>query len=118
MTNAHINTNYQIINDKQGMPQFVVIPYEDFRQLTNQSVINLKNAIPSEVVDLLFDKQYSPARAWREYLQLTQEECAKKLGITQPAYSQLESSKKPRKATRIKLATALGIHEGQLDLLA
>ncbi|MCO6508333.1 MAG: helix-turn-helix transcriptional regulator [Snodgrassella sp.] len=115
MMNAHINPNYQIINDKQGMPQFVVVPYEDFRQLTNQPVINLTNAIPSEVVGMVIEQDYTPARAWREYLELTQSECAEKLGMSQPAYLKLEASEKPTKATRTKLATALGINEEQLD---
>ena len=49
------------------------------------SGISLQNAIPSEVVSLIFDNGFTPARAWREYLQLTQEECARKLGISQAA---------------------------------
>ncbi|MBI0181201.1 helix-turn-helix transcriptional regulator [Snodgrassella sp. W8158] len=76
---------------------------------------SLQNAIPSEVVSLIFDNGFTPARAWREYLQLTQEECARKLGISQAAYSQLETSNNPRKTTRNKLATALGINPEQLD---
>lgn len=79
------------------------------------SGISLRNAIPSEVVSLIFDNGFTPARAWREFLQLTQEECAIKLGISQAAYSQLETSNNPRKTTRNKLATALGINPGQLD---
>lgn len=79
------------------------------------SGINLQNAIPSEVVSLIFDNGFTPARAWREYLQLTQEDCARKLGISQAAYSQLETSNNPRKTTRNKLATALGINPEQLD---
>lgn len=79
------------------------------------SGINLQNAIPSKVVSLIFDNGFTPARAWREYLQLTQEECARKLGISQAAYSQLETSNNPRKTTRNKLATALGINPEQLD---
>ncbi|AHN27869.1 Helix-turn-helix motif [Snodgrassella alvi wkB2] len=79
------------------------------------SGINLQNTIPSEVVSLIFDNGFTPARAWREYLQLTQEECARKLGISQAAYSQLETSNNPRKTTRNKLATALGINPEQLD---
>lgn len=79
------------------------------------SGINLQNAIPSEVVSLIFDNGFTPARAWREYLQLTQEECARKLGISQAAYSQLETSNNPRKTTRNRLATALGINPEQLD---
>ncbi|PIT64859.1 helix-turn-helix domain-containing protein [Snodgrassella alvi] len=79
------------------------------------SGINLQNTIPSEVVSLIFDNGFTPARAWREYLQLSQEECARKLGISQAAYSQLETSNNPRKTTRNKLATALGINPEQLD---
>ena len=79
------------------------------------SGISLQNAIPSEVVSLIFDNGFTPARAWREYLQLTQEECARKLGKSQAAYSQLETSNNPRKTTRNKLATALGINPEQLD---
>lgn len=79
------------------------------------SGINLQNAIPSEVVSLIFDNGFTPARAWREYLQLTQEECARKLGISQATYSQLETSNNPRKTTRNKLATALGINPEQLN---
>lgn len=79
------------------------------------SGINLQNAIPSEVVSLIFDNGFTPARAWREYLQLTQEECARKLGISQAAYPQLETSNNPRKTTRNKLATALGINPEQLN---
>ena len=79
------------------------------------SGINLQNTIPSEVVSLIFDNGFTPARAWREYLQLTQEECARKLGISQAAYSQLETSNNPRKTTRNKLATALGINPEQLN---
>ena len=39
-----------------------------------KSRINLQNAIPSEVASLILDDGLTPAIAWREYLQLTQEE--------------------------------------------
>ena len=80
-----------------------------------KSRINFQNAIPSEVVNLIFENRLTPAIAWREYLQLTQEECAQKVGISQAAYSQLETSNNPRKSIRNKLATALGINPEQLD---
>lgn len=52
----------------------------------------------------------TPVRAWREYLGLTQEAVTMKAGITQAALSQIESgSHKIRKATREKLAQAMGI---------
>jgi len=54
-------------------------------------------------------------RAWREYLGLTQAEVAEKAGITQSALSQMENGEsKLRKATRIKLAAAMGINHEQL----
>ncbi|PIT51437.1 hypothetical protein BHC48_03875 [Snodgrassella communis] len=103
--------NYQIINNRFGKPEYVLVPYDKYLQLTNPSKINLADGVPSELVDLLFDKQYPPAQAWREYLKLTQSECAEKFGMSQPAYLKLEASEKPT----TRLATALGINEEQLD---
>ena len=80
-----------------------------------KSRINLQNAIPSEVASLILDDGLTPAIAWREYLQLTEKECAQKIGLSQAAYSLLENSDTSRKTTRIKLATALGINPEQLD---
>jgi hypothetical protein len=37
------------------------------------------------------------------------------MGITQPAYSHLETTKTIRKSSRIKIAKALNIDESQLD---
>lgn len=77
--------------------------------------IDLSECIPSEVVDLFFDYNYSAAKAWREYLGLTQEEAAANIGVSQAAYSQYESSEKPQKKTIAKMAKALGITVEQLD---
>lgn len=112
-----IHAEYQIIYNHSGLPEYVLVPYDVFLQLTSHSKINLGNDVSSEVFDLLFDKQYSAVRAWREYLGLTQKECANKLGISQSDYSHLESLKRPRKAEGIKLATALAISESLLDLV-
>lgn len=106
-------TNPQIINDKQGNPAFVVMPYDEYLQLKN---IDLENGVPSEVVDIMFDKNCSAVRAWREYLNLTQAEVARKLDISQSAYSQYEASERLRKSTREKIAEALGINYQQLDI--
>ncbi len=56
----------------------------------------------------------SAARAWREHLGLTQAEVAERMGITQAALAQMEAATRPRKATRVKLATALGLDVEQL----
>ncbi|MNP81333.1 helix-turn-helix protein [compost metagenome] len=54
--------------------------------------------------------------AWRRHLDLTQAEVAERLGISQSAYAQQEAAERPRKATREKIATALGIPVQSLDL--
>lgn len=75
----------------------------------------MNNGVPNEVVNLVFDNNYSPAQAWREYLKLSQIEVAEKIGITQSAYSQYEKSQTLKKATRIKIANSLGINPDLLD---
>ncbi|OOH90801.1 transcriptional regulator [Pasteurellaceae bacterium 15-036681] len=109
------HTNYQIIHDQRGLPAFVVIPYNEYQAQLKQRPISLEDGVPSEVVDLFFDKQYSALKAWREYLGLTQAEVANRLGISQSAYSQHENAKSLRKATREKIAIALGIKAELLD---
>ncbi|OTQ31245.1 transcriptional regulator [Gilliamella apicola] len=75
----------------------------------------MNNGVPNEVVNLVFDNNYSPAQAWREYLKLSQIEVAQKISITQSAYSQYEKSQTLKKTTRIKIANALGINPDLLD---
>ncbi|WP_416422838.1 helix-turn-helix transcriptional regulator [Pseudomonas sp. App30] len=108
MTNAP--TNIQVINDPDGKPAFVVIPYDQY--IATHGCADL---IPHEVVSRVVDG-LTPIRAWREYLDLTQEEVARRLGVTQPAFAQQEAVARPRKATREKIAAAFGIRPQQLDL--
>lgn len=54
--------------------------------------------------------------AWRKHLGLSQAEVAARIGINQPAYAQQEQAAKPRKATREKIAAALGIAPDLLDV--
>lgn len=118
-----VPTNVQVIQNPQGLPAYAVLPWDDYLRLTNSpkvknqpaEKINLDHAVPSQVVDMVFDKNYSPLKAWRLHLELTQEEVAKRLNISQSAYSQYEVSDKLRKATRQKVAQALGIFSEQLD---
>lgn len=107
MTNAP--TDVQIINGPDGKPAFVVIPYAQYKAQ------GLDELIPHEVVSRIVDGA-TPIRAWREYLNLTQEEVAKRLGISQPAFAQQEAVNKPRRATREKIALAFGIRADQLEL--
>lgn len=104
----------QIINDAQGQPAFVVIPYADYVAKRSEE----RDLVPHEVARRLMVDGLSPARAWREHLNLTQKEVAERMGISQPSYAELENSKgKMRKATREKIAGALGITPGQLDVI-
>jgi DNA-binding XRE family transcriptional regulator len=109
-----------------GVPAFVVIPFNDFAREHPLEAEQIKplspripagDYIPHEVVDLHIEQEISIFRAWREYLGLSQAEVAGKAGITQAALSQMESGgKRLRKATREKLAAAMGITPGQLDI--
>lgn len=78
-------TDVQIINDADGNPAFVVIPYA---QYVAQKIE--PDLIPHEVVGRIVDGA-TPIRAWREHLNLTQDEVAKRMGISQPAFAQQES---------------------------
>lgn len=104
----------QILRDAAGQPAFAVIPFADYQALVKGDA-KLEPGIPSTVVDLAMDHDWSAARAWRESKSLTQAEVARRMGITQGAYAQLEAKKRIRKSSREKIAKALGIHETQLD---
>lgn len=103
--------NYQTILDSNGKPTFVVVPYAEFVKLPG---VVRPGMIPNEVVGKRIMNEVSMLAAWREYLMLTQEEMAKRMGITQAGYAQIEAAKRPRKATLEKAATAMGITLDQL----
>ncbi len=105
--NAH--TDIQIIM-QEGHPAFVVIPYKEYIRIRRPFIPDDGESVPNDVVWKTIDENISLVRAWREYLGLTQNEVAEKMGITQAALSQMESGeKKLRKATLEKLAAALGL---------
>ena len=73
------------------------------------------DGIPHEVVSAMLENDWSLLRAWREYLGMTQKQVADHAGITQAALSQMEAGEQRlRKATREKLAAAMGLIPGQL----
>ena len=109
-------TNHTLVS-KNGKPEYVVLPYADYLQLTRgkEPRIPIDGSTPHEVVKLEVDNGWSGIRAWREYLGLTQTEVAQRLNIAQPTYAQMEApDAKPRKATKIRIAQALGISLEQL----
>lgn len=112
-------TNVQIIK-QNGQPMFAVIPYDDYVRAFNPTKdkpirIPQNDRVPHEVVRLAFDNDWTAIRAWREYLGHTQADIATKLNISQSALAQIETSKRPRKVTQQKIATALGISLEQMD---
>ena len=56
------------------------------------------------MVEKIILNETSPIQAWCEYLNLTQADVAEKIGISQAAYSQMETAKKNRKAALQKIA--------------
>jgi DNA-binding XRE family transcriptional regulator len=103
-------TNIQLITGADGAPAFVVIPYTQY--LAERSGDD--GLVPHDVVSRTVDGA-TPVRAWREHLGLTQSEVAQRLGISQSAYAQQESSDRLRKSSQDKIAVALGITNEQLD---
>lgn len=103
----------QIISGADGQPAFAVIPYADYVALRSETDWDL---VPNAVAKRILVDDMSPVRAWREHLGLTQKEVATRLGISQPAYAEQENSTRTlRKATREKIAAALGVNAEQLD---
>lgn len=105
-------TNIQTIRDTEGKPAFVVVPYAEFFRMYEKA----EKLIPHEVVEAVIMDKATPIRAWREHLGLTQAEIAKRMGITQAAFAQIESAAaKPRSATLKRVADALRITVEQID---
>ncbi len=104
-------TDIQIIHGRDGAPAFVVMPYADWLASRDRH----ESLVPNEVVNLTFDHDWTPMRAWREHLGLTQAEVAARVGISQAAYAQMENVAKPRAVTLKKIAGALGLTLEQID---
>lgn len=107
-------TNVQVINNKAGLPEFVVLPYLEYIKITNEKRFEMEDAVPSEVVDIVVDKGFSSVKSWRIHLGLLPEDVAEKIGVSQHVYLQYERAKKLRKATLKKIAEAFGINVKQL----
>jgi DNA-binding XRE family transcriptional regulator len=100
--------NTQIIL-KDGVPEWVVVPYEQYRRLVadaemlqdiqdyDEAVIAIdageEELVPGEVVYALLDGE-NPIMVWRRFRGLTQEQLAAVVGISKPYLSQLETGKR------------------------
>lgn len=100
--------NVQII-EKNGKPEWAVIPYAEYQKLHEASVDaedindiekNLKAiqegkeiTIPGEVTFAILDG-VNPIRAWREHKMIKMNDLAKKVGISSAYLSQIENGKR------------------------
>ena len=113
---------FQSQNDhrkQDGQPASAVIPYQEFERLKKKLAgqDDDETTIPHEVVRFSVLKDVHIIRAWREYLNLTQQEVADQAGMKQPTYAKLEKpNANPRMATLKKIARAMGIKVEQLQV--
>lgn len=100
--------NVQII-ERDGKPEWAVIPYELYLQLAEEAEMlqdirdydtakalverGEEELIPGEVVYAILDGE-NPIKVWREYRHLTQQQLAAAVGISTPYLSQIETSKR------------------------
>jgi len=98
----------QII-ERDGKPEWAVLPYEEYLQLIEQAELledirdfdtisaaierGEEELIPSEVVYAILDGE-NPIKVWREYRGLTQQQLAGKVKISKPYLSQIETGKR------------------------
>ncbi len=115
-----MNRQHTIL-EANGKPAFVVLPYDEYIKLTQtkpaaNTRIPADGSVPHEVMRLQFKNDWSLIRSWREYLGLTQSEMASRLEIRQPSYAAMETQEaKPKKATRERIANALGVSLEQVS---
>ena len=110
------HTKYSRIVGSDGKTQYFLVPVEEFQKLVEYTNTDQEVTIPNEVVKMHLLEEMTLITAWRTHLCLTQEEVAHRMGISQAAYSQIESAKRPRKSTMNKVAEAFGIDERQLSV--
>ncbi|MBN1318237.1 MAG: helix-turn-helix transcriptional regulator [Anaerolineales bacterium] len=99
--------NVQII-ERNGNPEWAVIPYEDYVRLVNEAemlddiydydkaiaaIEKGEELVPSQIVYAILDGD-NPIRVWREYRGFTQQQLADMAGISKPYLSQIETGKR------------------------
>ncbi len=113
----------QII-EKDGHPEFVVLPYEAYVRLLKEAEMlqdirdydaakgaleRGEELIPSEVTFSILDGEH-PIKVWRKYRGMTQAELAKAARISVPYLSQIETGNRVGKAEVLAaVAKALGL---------
>jgi DNA-binding XRE family transcriptional regulator len=104
---------HQIIEDN-GQPLFVLVPYAEYMASLNVEADETA-VIPLAVSKAANIEDKSLVRAWREYKGLSQADMAERMGISRPAYAQLEAKGANLRATTVhRLAVALDVQWEQL----
>ncbi len=102
---------YQTI-EHDGQPAFVLVPWEEWHRIKPLLDAEKSSAsgIPQEVVEAHVLRDEPLVKAWREYLGITQEELATRMGVSQAAVAKYERpDARLRTATLKKIAAALGL---------
>ena len=104
---------HQIIEDN-GHPLFVLVPYAEYvASLHRES--GESATIPLAVSRAAGMEAKSLVRAWREYKGFSQADMAERMGISRPAYAQLEAKGAKLRATTVhRLALVLEVQWEQL----
>lgn len=110
----------QII-EKNGKPEYAVIPIREYRDLLEKAEIaedvaaydagmkDETDAVPFELVEELLDG-VNPLLVWRKYRRMSQSALASESGTTQAAIAQIETGKRKGSIDVLKkLAGALGV---------
>ena len=101
-------SEHQVIKAPDGSPLYALVPWDEYRAVFGDGGDEV--VIPLEVSKLANLGGKSLARAWREHLGLTQEEVARRMGLSRAAFAQMEApDARPRVATLKKIAAALGV---------
>jgi DNA-binding XRE family transcriptional regulator len=120
-------TSIRILPDAKGNPIYVILPYTAYQSLlirhskpdsskVNRPPLKLSetSSVPMEVLNRVREGRVTIIRAWREYLGLTQQQLATRLGVTQGAFALTEKRNNPRPTTLAKIARAMKIDISQL----
>lgn len=109
----HTETAYRHpVVTNNGAVTHVLVPVDEYEALIAGTEKTGWTRIPAAVAEMALD--VSPLRAWREYKRMTQQQMAERMGISRPAYTQMEQSEKPHRATLEKAAEIFGIDVAQL----
>ena len=119
----------QIIRDRDGNAQFVVLPVEEYRHLraiaedvtdaaaayaVRKRIDEGEELVPAAIANRLLDGE-NPVRVWREHRGMSVKEVAAKAGLSPPYLSQIETGRREgTMKSMVAIARALRVDLGDL----